>query len=38
VLIGPSGNEVMTEIPGWPMLKIEADGQAWQRPAILEIV
>ena len=38
VLIGPSGNEVMTEIPGWPMLKIEVDGQTWQRPAILEIV
>jgi Xaa-Pro aminopeptidase len=38
VLIGPSGNEVMTDIPGWPMLKIEVDGQTWQRPAILEIV
>jgi Xaa-Pro aminopeptidase len=37
VLIGPSGNEVMTEIPGWPMLKIEVDGQTWQRPAILEV-
>jgi Xaa-Pro aminopeptidase len=38
VLIGPSSNEVMTEIPGWPLLKIEVDGQTWQRPAILEIV
>jgi Xaa-Pro aminopeptidase len=38
VLIGPSGNEVMTEIPGWPMLKIEVDGQTIQRPAILEVV
>jgi len=37
VLIGPSGNDVMTEIPGWPMLKIEVDGQTWQRPAILEV-
>jgi Xaa-Pro aminopeptidase len=38
VLIGPSSNEVMTEIPGWPLLKVEVDGQTWQRPAILEIV
>lgn len=38
ILIGPSGNEVMTEIPGWPMLQVEVDGQTWQRPAILEIV
>jgi Xaa-Pro aminopeptidase len=38
VLIGPSGNEVMTEIPGWPMLKVEVDGQTWQRPAILEVI
>ncbi len=37
ILIGPNNNEVMTEILGWPMLKIELDGQMLQRPAILEV-
>ena len=37
-LVGPNGNEVMTAIPGWPMLPIDIDGQTFARPAILEIV
>ncbi len=37
ILVGPNSNEIMTEIPGWPMLKIEVDGQTVQRPAILEV-
>ncbi|HEY4723905.1 MAG TPA: M24 family metallopeptidase, partial [Anaerolineae bacterium] len=38
ILIGPNGNEVMTAMPGWPMLSIDIAGQAIARPAILEIV
>ena len=37
-LVGPNGNEVITTIPGWPMLSIDIDGQTIPRPAILEIV
>jgi len=38
ILIGPSGNEVLTAMPDWPMLIVEADGQNIPRPAILEVV
>ncbi len=37
ILIGPNGNEIITEIPDWPMLPIEIAGQTIHRPAILEI-
>jgi Xaa-Pro aminopeptidase len=37
ILIGPSGNEVLTAMPDWPMLIVEADGQNIPRPAILEV-
>jgi antitoxin VapB len=37
ILVGPTRNEVLTTITGWPMLKVESDGQAWERPAILEV-
>ncbi len=37
ILVGLNGNEIMTEIPGWPMLPIGIDGQTIHRPAILEI-
>ena len=37
ILVGPSGNEVLTAIPAWPMLLVEVDGQNIPRPAILEI-
>jgi Xaa-Pro aminopeptidase len=35
ILVGESGNEVLTEIPGWPMIKMV--GSSLERPAILEI-
>jgi antitoxin VapB len=38
ILVGPEGNEIMTEIPGWPRLPIRLDGQTIQRPAILEVI
>jgi Xaa-Pro aminopeptidase len=37
ILVGPDGNEVLTTIPDWPMLKAEANGLSMSRPAILEI-
>ena len=37
ILVGPSNNEILTAIPEWPMLLVEADGQNIPRPAILEI-
>jgi antitoxin VapB len=37
ILVGPSSNEILTAIPDWPMLLVEADGQNIPRPAILEV-
>lgn len=37
ILVGEKGNEILSAIPGWPMLTVTANGQPWQRPAILEI-
>jgi antitoxin VapB len=37
ILVGPGSNEVLTTIPDWPMLIVEADGQNIPRPAILEV-
>lgn len=37
ILIGKKGNEVLTEIEGWPMFDVTLDGQTFGRPAILEI-
>ena len=37
ILVGPRSNEVLTAMPDWPMLMVEADGQNILRPAILEI-
>ncbi len=37
ILVGASTNEALTTISGWPMLKVEANGQTWERPAILEV-
>jgi antitoxin VapB len=31
MLVGPSGNEILTEIPGWPMITVDG----FKRPAIL---
>ncbi|MFN8594748.1 MAG: M24 family metallopeptidase [Anaerolineae bacterium] len=38
ILIGANCNEILTEIPDWPILPIEIGGQIVNRPAILEIV
>jgi antitoxin VapB len=37
ILVGAATNEVLTTITGWPMLKAQANGQTWERPAILEV-
>ena len=37
VLVGEKNNEVLTVIPGWPVLAAEVAGQVIPRPAILEI-
>ncbi len=37
LLVGSGGNEILTAMPGWPMLLVEADGQNIPRPAILEV-
>jgi antitoxin VapB len=38
ILVGPSHNEVLTTIEGWPMISVVgADGEWLERPAILEI-
>ncbi|HTP07068.1 MAG TPA: M24 family metallopeptidase [Anaerolineae bacterium] len=37
ILVGPNGNEVLTAMPDWPVLLVEADGQNIPRPAILEV-
>jgi Xaa-Pro aminopeptidase len=38
ILVGESGNEVVTTIAGWPMLTVPvAGGQPMARPAILEV-
>ena len=37
VLIGESGAEVLTEMPGWPAIEVEAAGQVFRRPAVLEM-
>ncbi len=37
ILVGESGNEVLTAMPGWPGQLVTVDGQTLHRPAILEI-
>jgi len=37
ILVTPGGpNEVLTAIPGWPLIAVNCDGHDFQRPAILE--
>lgn len=38
ILVGPTGNEVLTAIPGWPAISVSMKGQVMQRPAILEVL
>jgi antitoxin VapB len=35
VLVSETGNEVLTSIPGWPVITIDVDGITMERPAIL---
>ncbi len=37
VLVGETGNEVLTDIPGWPVLTVKVGEKKVERPAILEI-
>ena len=37
ILVGADENEVISAIPGWPMQRVEVDGRAFERPAILEV-
>lgn len=37
VLVGERACEVLTEVPGWPLITVPVDGQTVQRPAILEV-
>jgi Xaa-Pro aminopeptidase len=37
ILVGERGNDVITEIAGWPIIKVEVFGKTYRRPAILVI-
>lgn len=37
ILVTDSGFEVMTNIPGWPVVELQAGGQTVRRPLILEV-
>lgn len=37
VQVGENDNEILTAIPGWPVIEIEIDGKTYPRPAILEV-
>ena len=36
ILVGEAGNEVLTHIPGWPVLTVKVGEKQVERPAILE--
>jgi antitoxin VapB len=38
VLVGETGNEVLTAIEDWPTLRVTVEGQDYARPAILEVL
>jgi Xaa-Pro aminopeptidase len=38
LLVGDKSNEILTGIPGWPMLSVVVEGQTIHRPAILQVV
>lgn len=38
VLIGAGGHETLTQIPGWPSIQVEIDGQVIPRPALLKVL
>lgn len=36
-LVGRERNDVLTEVEGWPTVRVEVDGQTFERPAVLEV-
>ena len=38
ILVGETGNEVLTAIENWPTLSVAVNGETFARPAILEIL
>jgi Xaa-Pro aminopeptidase len=38
ILVGETGNEVLTAMKDWPTLSVTVDGQEYARPAVLEIL
>jgi Xaa-Pro aminopeptidase len=37
ILVGTDGNDIMSVIPGWPLIEVDVDGKTISRPATLEI-
>lgn len=37
ILVGASGNEVLTAVAGWPTIQVDIDGASFARPAVLEV-
>lgn len=37
IQVAEQDNEVVTVIPGWPMIEVEMEGKTYARPAILEV-
>jgi antitoxin VapB len=37
ILVGKNGNEILTAIPGWPVINVDINNQTLERPAILVI-
>ena len=37
ILVGAHENEILTAVPGWPVMKVEVNGCVIERPAILEV-
>jgi antitoxin VapB len=38
ILVSSDGNEILTQIPDWPLIEVEVDGEIIPRPATLEII
>jgi antitoxin VapB len=38
VIVAAEGNEVITSIPGWPLVEVEYQGKTYLRPAIKEVL
>jgi len=37
IQVAEQDNEVVTDIPGWPMIEVEMEGKTYARPGILEV-